>query len=203
MMKSEYSINNLLKDLFNTGELTLQKAEEIIENAGGLPNIARMSCDEIEELTDLKKKNAKRIFSAIELGRKALVESTIEKKPLLNSKEVHEYLLPRIGWPEEEEFWILALDIRQRPIKLSLVAKGSSTEVTLSLGSLFKTLIRTGAPRGICCHTHPSGDPSPSETDINLTDRIIEVSSWLGISIVDHIILGQGNYTSLADKGYI
>ncbi|MBU1240634.1 hypothetical protein KKF84_12445, partial [Myxococcota bacterium] len=75
--------------------------------------------------------------------------------------------------------------------------------VNLTLSSLFRQLIRSGAPRGICCHTHPSGDPSPSDTDLTLTDRIIETAGVLGLEIMDHIILGQGTYTSLADKGYI
>ncbi len=165
--------------------------------------MARCSQRELRALLGADERTAKRLFCALSIGRGALCEPESKQPSLGNSREAYRYLLPRVGWPEEEEFWILALDLRQSPLGLWLVAKGGTAEVNLTLSGLFKHLVRVGAPRGICCHTHPSGDSTPSDVDLTLTDRICETGDILGVEIVDHLILGQGTYTSLADSGYM
>jgi len=198
-MKTE----ELLRQLFDTGELPGPRAAGILDQGGGVQHLGRLTAEELAVVTGLEPRTARRIAAALQLGRMSLLEGQPHEEPLLNSRAVYGYLLPRVGWPEVEEFWVLALDVRQRPIHLMLVARGSSHEVNLTLASLFRLLIRSGAPRGICCHTHPSGDPAPSDIDLTLTDRIVETAGVLGLEIMDHLILGQGSYVSLADKGYI
>ena len=193
----------LLSTLFNTGELPLEQAFEVMHKSGGLHRMARLEPQELAELSELSLRCARRIGAAITLGRAALTKGDPFPDPLTNSEQVYTYLAPRVGWPEVEEFWVLALDVRQRPMGLHLVARGSIHEVNLTLAGVFRHLVRSGAPRGICLHTHPSGEPSPSDMDLTLTDRIVQTAALLGIEVVDHIIMGQGAYCSLADKGYI
>jgi DNA repair protein RadC len=201
-MENNRDIYKMIKQLFNTGEILMDQTMDLIEKSGGLGRLLRYSESDLNKICNLPINKIRRIKTALDLGKLALTENQTGKNPLINSSDVYNYILPQIGWPEEEEFWLIGLDVRQKPIFTKLIAKGSQDHVEVSLGSLFKYLLRYSAPRGICIHTHPSGDPSPSETDIQLTDKIIEISVWLGIAIVDHLILGQGNYCSLADKGY-
>ncbi len=194
----------LIENLFNTGEIKPESIRELICKNGGLSRLIRSGENAMKSTASLvSEKKIRRITSALELGKRALIEETTREAPLLNASEVFQYLVPRIGWPEAEEFWVLALDVRQRPILFDMVAKGTIEEVNITMAQIFKLLIKVGAPRGICCHTHPSGDPSPSDSDISITDSILEAGRLLGISIVDHIILGQGAYVSLAEKGYL
>ena len=188
--------------VFTTGENPAQSWHDLLERAGGLARLARFSETELLQLFGLSAPRARRLCALFRIGRETLMESTASSCPLCSPVEVFEYLAPRIGWPETEEFWVLGFNIRQQPLHLSLAAKGTPEQVSLSIGSVFRILLHHGAARGLCCHTHPSGDPSPSEADLILTERIVQTGRMLGIPIVDHLILGQGGFRSLADGGY-
>ncbi|MBU1222123.1 hypothetical protein KKF34_19890 [Myxococcota bacterium] len=193
----------ILVSLIDSKEMNTEKAREIIEKGGGLARMGRMSVLEIARSGLLSESQAAKLSTAIALGKKALFDEYNPESRLVTSREVYSYLLPRVGWPRVEEFWIMGIDVKQRPVNLELIARGGFSEVTVPMASIFRQLIMWDVPRGICCHTHPSGDPEPSAMDIGITDRILEAASFLDIKIIDHIILGKGCYTSLADMGYV
>ncbi len=193
----------LLASVFSTGENPVANWRKLLRKCGGLARLARFSEVELTELFELEPAQARRLCAAFQVGRHALLESQVPEPALTSPQDVYLYLAPRIGWPETEEFWVVGFNIRQQPLHLDMVAKGTPEQVSLSIGSVFRTLLRHGAARGICCHTHPSGDPSPSDADLVLTERIVHTGQVLGIPILDHLILGQGNYRSLADCGYL
>ncbi|PKN47675.1 MAG: hypothetical protein CVU59_02030 [Deltaproteobacteria bacterium HGW-Deltaproteobacteria-17] len=189
--------------LFTTGENPMEPWHDLLEQAGGLARLARFSELELAQLFGLPAARARRLVAVFRVGREALLESPPPATPLCSPSEVFAYLAPRIGWPETEEFWVLGFNIRQHPLHLSLAAKGTPEQVSLSIGNVFRILLHHGAARGLVCHTHPSGDPSPSEADLVLTERIVQTGRMLGIPIIDHVILGQGGFSSLADGGYL
>ncbi|MBN2724936.1 MAG: hypothetical protein JXR95_12770 [Deltaproteobacteria bacterium] len=181
-----------------------QKAvTDALEKTGGFPRLARMTQQQLVKSGLFNKPDAEKIVNSIKLGRKALTNQYPNNAQLISSRQVFEYLVPYISWPFVEEFWIVGLDVKQRVVNLAMVARGGISEVSVPVSSVFQHLISWGTPRGICCHTHPSGDPEPSSHDIAITDRLIEAASFLDIKIIDHIILGQGTYSSLADMGYV
>lgn len=190
-----------LSELFTIGKHPYQHWEKILDHAGGLARLARFSDVQMQTLFGLSSRRARQMCAMFRLGREALLHTENVGEALCSPVDVFEYLAPRIGWPESEEFWVLSLNIRQQPLHLSLVAKGSADQVSLSVGNIFRELLHYGAARGLCCHTHPSGDPTPSTADRILTVRIVETGRLLGIPIVDHMILGQGEYYSMADEG--
>jgi DNA repair protein RadC len=102
-----------------------------------------------------------------------------------------------------EEFWVLALDVRHRVIAETMSARGTLSGVDIHPRDVFRPLIAAGAAACIFAHNHPSGDPSPSRSDITLTQRLREVGELVGIPVLDHIVIGFDSYASLAERNWL
>ena len=83
------------------------------------------------------------------------------------------------------------------------IARGSLTGVEVHPREVFRPLIRASAAAALLCHNHPSGDPSPSRQDLELTARLKEVGELCGIAILDHVVVAAEGYTSLAERGWL
>ena len=148
------------------------------------------------------KKEADSISSAIALVREAQTEYSVGES-FTSSKIVSEYILPRCQ-SRTERFWVLLLDIRLHPIAIHEIASGSVAEVSLDPLEIFRPAIIASSKRIILIHNHPSGSSDPSDTDIELTSRMVKAGETLGITVIDHfIVTSNGQWTSLADKGYV
>src|SRR4029450_7894801 len=101
----------------------------------------------------------------------------------------------RLSLSPVEEFWALALDVRHRLQFELCVARGSLTGVEVHPREVFRPLIRSSAAAVIFCHNHPSGDPTPSRQDIELTSRLREVGELCGIAVLDHVVWAAGGCT--------
>jgi DNA repair protein RadC len=108
----------------------------------------------------------------------------------------------RLAGLSVEEFWLIGLDVRHRVLIDELVARGSLTSVEVHPRDVFRVLLRSRAAAVIFCHNHPSGDPSPSRQDVELTIRLREVGELCGITVLDHVVVGAGGYVSLAERGW-
>lgn len=120
---------------------------------------------------------------------------------LLSSRQVFETFSPRFSAFGQEWFVALLLDPRNRLIKAETVSIGSFSSAAVMPANIFREALRVGAVSVILMHNHPSGDPTPSMEDLALTSRAVEGGQLLGIRVLDHIILGQGRFTSMAETG--
>jgi len=111
-------------------------------------------------------------------------------------------LRARLATSAVEEFWALALDVRHRIQSERCLARGSLTGVEVHPRDVFRPLIRSAAAAVIFCHNHPSGDPTPSRQDLELTARLREVGDLCGISVLDHIVVGWEGFSSLAERNW-
>jgi DNA repair protein RadC len=102
---------------------------------------------------------------------------------------------------EQEELWVLLLDTRNRVLNQVTVYRGSVNNSQVRVGELFKAAIRTNAASIIVIHNHPSGDPTPSPEDVNVTRAIVTAGKLLDIEVLDHLIVGQGKWVSLKERG--
>ena len=101
-----------------------------------------------------------------------------------------------------EEFWCIALDVRHRVLADLMLARGSLTGVEVHPRDVFRPIIKLGAAAVLFCHNHPSGDPSPSRSDVELTTRLREVGDLCGVPVLDHVVVGFDGYSSLAERGW-
>ena len=108
----------------------------------------------------------------------------------------------RLSGSPVEEFWAIALDVRHRVVLDTMIARGSLTGVEVHPRDVFRALIKVGAAAVIFCHNHPSGDPSPSRQDIDLTARLREVGEMCGIAVLDHVVVAASGYVSLSERGW-
>lgn len=106
-----------------------------------------------------------------------------------------------IGSLEQEHFWAIALNSRQKILDVFTIAIGSLSDVSVHPRELFKPLVRMSAHSCLIAHNHPSNDADPSSADVDLTQRMVECGNLLGIPVLDHLILTADDWTSLAQIG--
>lgn len=117
-------------------------------------------------------------------------------------QDSYELFREYLGDVDREHFVVACLDIKNQPTNISTVHIGSLNASIVHPREVMKTAILSNAASIICCHPHPSGDPTPSPDDIDVTERLAEVGKILGIELLDHIIIGDGKFISLKEKGY-
>jgi len=101
----------------------------------------------------------------------------------------------------EENLWLITLDTKNNITGIFTVSTGSLDASIVHPREVFKRAVLQNAASIIICHNHPSGDPTASREDINITKRLYEAGKILGIELLDHIIVGDNSYTSLKERG--
>lgn len=124
-------------------------------------------------------------------------------KNFTSTKEAAQMVEPLFAHADREMMVVLSLDVRLKPVACEVAAVGGLSSCIVDIGNLFKHAILTNAANIICFHNHPSGDAEPSKEDILITKRMQKAGEILGIPLADHIIIGDGCYCSLAERGEI
>jgi DNA repair protein RadC len=179
-------------------------AERILGRAdGSLRRLATLDPGALEGIPGVGTATAARVLAALELGRRAAVEEATERPRIQGPADVHLRMGPRLRDLTQEEFHALLLDTRHRVLREVLVTRGTLDASLVSPREVFRPAVLEGAAAVILVHNHPSGDPTPSADDRAVTRQIAEAGRALGIPILDHVILGDGRFVSLAEQGGI
>jgi DNA repair protein RadC len=174
-----------------------------LENAGGLDGLARKDLGELAEVPGLGRIKACQLKAALELGRRLAVPAPPASRPINSAAQVAEWFRCRLQDQERECIHALLLDSKHRPIIHMRVTEGSWTSCNVDPKVVFSACLRNGAPAVILVHNHPSGDPTPSRDDLKLTERMIRAGRVVGVRVLDHLIVGRGGFSSLADSGLL
>lgn len=194
---SEVSTNDLLSVLFRSGEV----GEAL--SAVSLRWIEKASVKELCDLPSIGKKRAVALKAALALGRR-LCETPLERGvKLSSSRQVFDAFKHKIGPLEHETFWVVLLNARNQVIKEVQISQGDLISCPVHPREVFRTAIKEGAVGIIILHNHPSGDVEPSPEDIELTHRLVSVGETVGISVLDHVVVCEQSYASLADRGLL
>ena len=127
----------------------------------------------------------------------------VENKKIISPKEVYKIVSEYLNGVDREHLVLLTLDTKNCINSITTVSIGSLNTSIVHPREVFKTAIISNASSIILAHNHPSGDPTPSKEDINITDRIKERGKILGIDLLDHLIIGDDSYISLKEKGIL
>lgn len=171
-----------------------------------LGNIEGTSLRELQERPELKGIGAAKLAqlkAAFELGRRLLREESGFHAHFSSSHAVYAYFASRFRHLKKELFVALFLDAKNKLIREYKVSEGTLTNSMIHPREAFKQAIKESAASVIFVHNHPSGDPSPSQDDLAVTRRLKDVGELLGIPVLDHIIIGDGTYVSLKEKGIV
>jgi DNA repair protein RadC len=181
-----------------SGFNAIDVAQSLLARHGGLLGLARASIDDLRGQKGVGFARGVAVLAALEVGRRSVGERPARGQRIRAAAEVWAHLRARLAAHPVEEFWALALDVRHRVLWEACLARGSMTGVEVHPRDTFRALIRGGAAAVIFCHNHPSGDPSPSRDDLDLTLRLRDVGDLCGIAVLDHVIVGTDGFTSLA-----
>lgn len=124
-------------------------------------------------------------------------------RAILSPSESVDLFNPLIGNKPKEHFVVACLNTKNEPINVSTVSIGTLNKCIVHPRDVLQVALLSNANSIIVCHNHPSGEPTPSEQDISITHRLNECCELMGIKLLDHIILGNKNFISLKEKGYL
>jgi len=173
-------------------------AAALVKSAGGVAALSRASPRELAMVTGVGAARAARIAAAFELGRRATT-SAPRRTLIANADDVYRIIWPRVAGLVQEVFFAIGLDIRNGLIDVVEVGLGSVHAVDVHPREVFRPLLRMAAAAGVLVHNHPTGDPTPSHADIELTRRLRTVGDVIGIPIIDHVVVGAGKFRSIAE----
>jgi DNA repair protein RadC len=152
---------------------------------------------ELMDLPGIGEAKAATILAAIELGKRVLqtrpMDRTLVDDPAVAAAALSQDLM----WQPQERFAIALLDIKHRLLGTKVITIGTATETLAHPREIFREVIRQGATRVIVAHNHPSGNLTPSLEDLDLTRQLLQGANFLGIPLLDHLILGNGDFCSL------
>lgn len=173
------------------GRNVIQIAEELLRKYGSLQALARVSTDELAQQAGVGRVRAQVLKAALEIGLRAKGGPSSAGKRITTPSDVADVMHALIRLREEESFWLLILDVKnrmkQRPLEIS---RGTLDASLVHPREVFREAVRTAGAAVILVHNHPSGDPAPSPDDIRVTRTLIECGKIVDIRVLDHIILG-------------
>lgn len=156
-----------------------------------------VAAQELMDIPGIGPAKAATILAAIELGKRVLQtkpeDRTVVDDPAIAAAALSHDLM----WQSEERFAILLLDIKHRLLGIQVLTIGTATETLAHPREIFRSVLRQGATRVIVAHNHPSGNVEPSHEDLQLTCQLLRGAQFLDIPLLDHLILGDGNFKSL------
>lgn len=184
------------------GKSALDHARQLISDYGGFQNLADATIAELCKTKGIGKAKACQIKAALEIARRTKTREFKEGERFINSSSVYEHF-SGLRDKKKETFIALLLDGKNKKIKEVRISEGSLTASIVHPREVFNPVIRDSAASVIFVHNHPSGDPSPSKEDIEITKRLKQVAELIGVRVIDHIIIGGNGYTSFADTGML
>ena len=126
-----------------------------------------------------------------------------QTRTISSPKDAYEMIKEQLEGLDREQFIIACLNTKNEPTNITVVSVGSLNKAIVHPREIFKTAILSNAASIMAFHNHPSGEITPSQQDIQLTNRLYEAGELLGIKLLDHLIIGDGTFTSLKEKGYL
>lgn len=176
----------------------------VIKKFGGLSGVESASVDEIRSVPGMGVNKAAAVKAALELGRRFAAPSNAARaRQIRTADDVYALCTAKMKNLKREIFSVMLLNSRHRLMKTVTVSEGALGGTVVHPREVFNSAIRESAHSVILAHNHPSGDPEPSEDDINLTRRLVEAGRLIGIGVVDHLIIGDGDYFSFANNDMI
>jgi len=157
------------------------------------------SLKELQEVKGIGPSKAMQILAMSELGKRHNASKKVVKK-ISCAEDVYNLFKDRLRDEKQENFYVLMLNTKNVVIKDELISKGVLDSALIHPREVFKPAIKNSAARIILIHNHPSGDPSPSEEDLDITKAIMEVGEKIGIRVVDHVIVGRETFWSKTES---
>ena len=199
------SASELIAILLRTGTKgvsAIEAAQQMVQKFGTLHALAQASLDQLRETPGVGLDKAIALKAAFTLARRMAREIQGESPVLDNPASIADFLREENRSYEVEHFQAVLLNTRRKLIRVELISQGLVDTLLAHPREVFKPAIAANASAVVLVHNHPSGDPTPSAADIKVTRDLIRAGDLLKIEVLDHVIVGNGNFSSLRALGY-
>ena len=169
----------------------------------GIGYLSHVTVEELTKIKGIGQCKAAQIIAAIELGKRLSSSSGDDKLKVDSPLVIAELLMEEMRYLTKEHFKIAILDTKNQIISIENISIGNLNASIVHPREVFNIAIKRSANSIILVHNHPSGDPTPSTEDINITHRLIDAGNIIGIKVLDHIIIGDNKYISFKQKNII
>lgn len=194
----------LLAILIGSGtrsQSALDLAKTLLGKFGSLRELSAASLEQISEAPGIGPARATGIVAAFEIGKRVAIAGQGEETVIHGPKDVYDLLLLQLRDERREIFKGVFLNTKNAVIRIVDVSIGTLDASLVSPRELFRQAIRDGCKSVIIAHNHPSGDPTPSPEDRLVTHRLVKAGEIIGIDILDHVVIGDGRFASLKERG--
>ena len=207
MQKGKSALSNaeLIAILIGSGnskQSAVELSRTILDSVGNdLIELSNLSLSDLMHHNGIGEAKAITIMAALELGKRRRAAEANTDNTLKDSKDAYERILPYLDNAQQENFFALYLNQKQKVLKVECVSKGGITHAIADPKVIFRNALAVGATGLIISHNHPSGVPKPSQEDRMLTKQFVAAGKLLDIHLIDHIIIGKNHYYSFLDNG--
>lgn len=201
------SNEELLAILIRTGsrqDSAIDLARKVLSKDNrGLVYLRDTNLQELMKTKGIGKCKAAQILAAIEIGKRISFRDALEKVKINDPATIANLYMDEMRYLQKEHFRIVLLDTKNQIIVTEEISVGTLNASIVHPRDVFKAAIKRNSNSMILIHNHPSGDPTPSNEDINITNRLIDAGNLIGIKVLDHIIIGDNRYISFKEKNLI
>lgn len=185
------------------GQNVVALALEVLKEVEDIYRMQHVSLQELMKIPGIGKVKASEILASIEFGRRISQSSQVKEGTVSSSTWVGKYLQRELSNLNQENVVALYLNTKNEIIKKDTVFIGGLNTSVAHPREIFNRAISYSAASIILAHNHPSGNVEPSEADLSFTSRMVEAGELLGIQVLDHFIIGEKDYLSLREEGYM
>lgn len=198
----------LLAVIIKTGTkayTAVELAQQVLKlsDDGRLSSLNNLSTEQLKKIKGIGRVKAIQVKAALEFSKRIATSDGKVRHIIKNANDVNNLMMEELRYLKKEVFKAILLDTKNQVIKTVDVSVGSLNSSIVHPREVFSEAVKCGSNSIIFVHNHPSGDPSPSPEDIQTTHRLLNAGNILGIKVLDHIVIGDGKYISLKEKGII
>jgi DNA repair protein RadC len=183
------------------GENAVALGTRLLTEFGGLAGLTKASFHELASVKGLALAKTAQLKAALELGRRMLLTSPDARPQITSPTDVANLLMLEMGNLDQENLRTLLLDTKNRVLASPTVYVGNVNCSIVRVSEIFREAVKLNATALIMAHNHPSGDPTPSPEDVEVTRSVVEAGSLLGIEVLDHLVIGHQCFVSLKERG--
>ncbi|WP_173918741.1 DNA repair protein RadC [Halobacillus sp. Marseille-Q1614] len=184
-------------------ESVTELAKRIFVHFEGIDLLKGATLEELTAIKGIGTAKAVQLLAAIEFGRRIQQMKPSERYVIRSPEDGAEYIMEEMRELKQEHFVCLFLNTKNQVIQRQTIFIGSLNASIVHPREVFKEAVKRSAASIICAHNHPSGDPTPSQEDIQVTRRLNECGKMIGIELLDHLVIGDRKFISLKEKGYL
>lgn len=203
---SSLSNQELIAILLRTGtkeESVLHLANRVLSFFDEIQELKSATLEEMMSVKGIGQAKAVQLLAAVELGRRLSQKHPDKRYAIRSPKDAASLLMADMSSLKQENFVVLFLNVKNQVIHQQTIFIGSLNASIVHPREIFREAVKRSAASIICAHNHPSGNPNPSPEDIEVTQRLTDAGKIMGIEVLDHVIIGDHQFVSLKELGYM